>query len=214
MARVLIFGSTGEIGKACYETFETEGWEITKAPRNFKWSSTFGSFDAVVWAQGLNVTGPFSDASETVWDDVLEANLRFIIRTCRNLKINSALKTNCSLVIISSIFEKVSRKQKTVYMVSKSALSGLVRGLCVEFMDSRIRVNSVLPGVLNTQMSKTHLPQALINEIATNSFGEKLIEPRQIADIVLFLASENSMAINGQALVADGGWSNASSFRD
>jgi NAD(P)-dependent dehydrogenase (short-subunit alcohol dehydrogenase family) len=109
-------------------------------------------------------------------------------------------------VILGSVWQNVARSNKTAYITSKSALTGLVRGLAVEFGPLGISINGVLPGVVESEMTRKNLSQDQIEKIATGTPGHLLITAEQVANIVTFLLSKDSSGINGQSIVVDNGW--------
>lgn len=118
-------------------------------------------------------------------------------------------KQQGSIVVVSSVHTKQTYPQRTLYGAAKSALSGLVRGLAVEWGPSGIRTNAVCPWQVIGKRS-THFIEAaaalgedLLEQYKQRSPMRRLIQPEEVADAVLFLA--RNQACNGVELILDGG---------
>jgi hypothetical protein len=143
--------------------------------------------------------------SET-WIELWEANVGFIVKGLQILLKEKILLSGTRLVILGSVWQNVARSNKTAYIASKSALTGLVRGLAVEFGPLGIAINGVLPGVVESEMTRNNLSRDQIEKIISETPGHLLITAEQVANIVGFLVSNNSEGINGQSIVVDNGW--------
>ncbi|MGN0100911.1 glucose 1-dehydrogenase [Dietzia sp. CH92] len=104
-----------------------------------------------------------------------------------------------SIVNVSSLAGATSYPAHGAYSMSKWALRGLTRTAAIELAPSGIRVNAVLPGNIRTEMS----PTTASGEIPTGL--KRQADPREVADAVVYLASDQSTFVNGTDLVADGG---------
>lgn len=116
-----------------------------------------------------------------------------------------------NIVIISSVHAVSSSKNISLYATSKCALTGLVRNSAIELAPYGIRVNAIAPGAVNTPMlmdglSRGSIPKEEAFKRLINAHPTKrILEPIEIANIVYFLSTPVSSAINGQTLIADGG---------
>jgi len=203
---VLIFGSTGSIGTACTNYFLESGWKLTTIDRNLAELENIKGIDAVVWAQGANYSGTFIETNPEVWDAIWDANFDFIVRSSRILLQNDCLNSGSRLVIISSVWEHVAKANKSAYISSKAAIGGLIRALACELGKNSIAINGVLPGVIDSPMTREHLTSEQINSIVQQTPNNQLVTLKSIASIVEFLASHESFGINGQSIVVDHAW--------
>jgi NAD(P)-dependent dehydrogenase (short-subunit alcohol dehydrogenase family) len=125
-----------------------------------------------------------------------------IIATLLNKRVNNCQINN--IIFISAILARFGSTGHHLYSSTKASLDGLMRSLAVE-LAPRIRVNSILPGAVNTQMSH----DLLSNESILNKLNKDYLlgigEPNQIAPVVKFLISKDSSWITGQELIVDGG---------
>ncbi len=202
---VLIFGASGSIGSACANLLSGE-YEVTSAHRDYSPLTSKTVFDAVIWAQGKNLTKPFIETTEEDWDGLFEANFSYIRRNLKELLVADRLYRPARLVFIGSVWSEIARKDKSAYIATKAALVGLTRGLAVELGSKEIAVNCVLPGPVDNQMTRTNLSAQQLNQLVAESPSGKLISVSQVAETVRFLISERSQGISGQSIELDYGW--------
>jgi 3-oxoacyl-[acyl-carrier protein] reductase len=203
---VLIFGSTGTIGTACTNYFLESGWNLTTMDRSLTELENMKGIDAVIWAQGANHSGTFIETNPEIWDAIWDANFDFIVKTSRILLQNDCLSSGSRLVIISSVWEHVAKANKSAYISSKAAIGGLIRALACELGKNAIAINGVLPGVIDSPMTRENLSSEQINSIVQQTPNNQLVTLKSIATIVEFLASNKSFGINGQSIVVDHAW--------
>ena len=137
---------------------------------------------------------------ETFKINVFSANS--IIKLLTNKKVNN-LALN-SVVFISSNISNRGAKAMSTYGSSKSALDGLMRSLSVE-LAPKVRINSVLPGAVITEMTKTIFENEEVSQRMSLQYPLGIGLPNDIADAVLFLLSDQSRWITGQQITVDGG---------
>jgi NAD(P)-dependent dehydrogenase (short-subunit alcohol dehydrogenase family) len=109
-----------------------------------------------------------------------------------------------SIIFISSIFSRFGAKGHAAYCASKAALDGLMRALAVELAPA-IRVNSILPGAMQTNMSQDGFSDPEIVEKLKRDYPMGIGEPTDIADAVEFVLSSKSRWLTGQQIAVDGG---------
>lgn len=206
MKKVIIFGASGALGAACVDEFESRNWEVVRIGRDLTDLHNIADISAAIWAQGGNFTGNISETSENVWLELWEANVGYIVKSLTIMTNSNVLLPDSRLVILGSVWQNVARANKTAYMATKSALSGIIRGLAVEFGPKNISINGVLPGIISTPMTDKNLTAEQISDVEKGTPGGKLVTPTQLAKIVRFLASDEASGINGQSIVVDNGW--------
>lgn len=166
----------------------------------------WGAVDVLVNNAGMareGVLGVFSD--EDV-DAVLDLNLRGTIQVTK-LVLRRMLRQGSGRVInISSVVGLSGYRGLSVYSATKAGLDGFTRALAREVGSRGITVNSVAPGYLRTEMSHG-LDENDMRQIERRTPMGRLGEPADVADAVLFLASDQARFITGQVLVVDGGLS-------
>jgi NAD(P)-dependent dehydrogenase (short-subunit alcohol dehydrogenase family) len=165
-------------------------------------------FNCVVWAQGANLNDSIVDFDQDQFESVFSANCTFILSTMNTLLTQDKLKTSARLCVISSIWQNISRTNKLSYGISKSAVAGLVRSCAADLSSRGFLVNAVLPGVLDTPMTRSVLTEEQILRVQSDSGFGRLVQPDDVANTVLFLCSELNNAITGQSITVDLGYSN------
>jgi len=78
--------------------------------------------------------------------------------------------------------------------------------MACELGDKNISINGVLPGIIDSPMTRKNLSSDQVNQIIDQTPGNKLVKPEEIASIAEFLASKNSQGINGQSITVDNAW--------
>jgi len=110
-----------------------------------------------------------------------------------------------SIVSISSISGLRGAPRRSIYAATKAALDGMTRALAMEYGPQGIRVNSVAPGVVETAMWKEHLARPGVAEAVLDVIPtRRLSTSEEVADVVVFLASDASRAITGETIAAVG----------
>jgi NAD(P)-dependent dehydrogenase (short-subunit alcohol dehydrogenase family) len=206
MDNVLIFGSSGTLGSECVKHFADKKWNVFTSDRNIKEINSYKNLNAVVWAQGANLTASMQEMEKAQWDEIWEANFFFVVKTLKILLDNNSLAAGARLVVFSSVWEEVARKNKSAYISSKAAIGGFIRSMACELGDKNISINSLLPGIIDSPMTRKNLSTEQVNQIIDQTPGNRLVQPLEIARIAEFLASKNSQGINGQSITVDNAW--------
>jgi 3-oxoacyl-[acyl-carrier protein] reductase len=222
--RVLLFGAGGALGSAIAAHLAVEGFEIhtagttgwhgaaTHLPLSYEVPcsssnvSPLPSLEAVVWAQGVNCSDTVESFAPADLERLLQGNVLFIASSLQALITAGKLSPGCRLAVVSSIWQLESRPGKFSYTVSKAALQGLVKSCALDLGPRGILINAVLPGVVDTPMTRTHLSAEQIAAITSQSALGRLSEPADIASAVGFLISQANRCITGQFLTVDAGF--------
>jgi len=224
MPKLLIFGGTGALGTAIAQKFSGEGYEviygvrtITDAKNQFQVPLTTAPvpeilkgelFDAVVFAQGANINDSVVTSSLDDLNRLFEANVTFISENTKALISHNLIKHKGKIVILSSLWEQLTRQEKMAYTVTKAAVGGLVRSMAVDLGNAKgILVNGLLPGIVETPMSRGLLSAKQIENIEAQTPGHKLTVPTDVANATYLLGCEDNTAISGQSLFVDYGFS-------
>jgi SDR family mycofactocin-dependent oxidoreductase len=175
--------------------------------------TAFGRLDVVVASAGISTWGRFWELSETEWAEMLDIDLGGVWRTFK-----AAIPTMIeqgdggSLIAISSVAGLKALPGQAHYVAAKHGLVGLVKAAAVELGPHRIRANSIHPWGVDTVMAEySHVEESVAaNPHYAASFGSVLSEPRlatpdDIADAVVYLASDASRCVTGTQLRVDMG---------
>ena len=163
----------------------------------------FGGLDILVNNAGILRDRSFKKMSQSEWSDVIDTNLTGVFNSCKaaidHLNDGAAIINVASLAAVTGFFGQSN------YASAKAGVVALTKVLSKELARQNIRVNAIAPGVVDTEMGKS-IPeenrQAMIKMIPLARFGE----PSEIADVVLFLASDLSSYVTGQTIHINGGW--------
>jgi NAD(P)-dependent dehydrogenase (short-subunit alcohol dehydrogenase family) len=165
-------------------------------------------FDGAVLAAGQHALRPLQLLKASNIDAMLALNVRGVLLTTK-LAMRLASKEGASIVWLSSVAAAVGNPAEAVYAASKGALVSACRSLAAELAPRRIRINTLLPGVVETPMSDAWLNQ-LTPEQKEAVRARHLLgfgQPTDVAAAALFLLSEDARWITGSSLVIDGGLS-------
>jgi 3-oxoacyl-[acyl-carrier protein] reductase len=163
----------------------------------------FGKLDILVNNAGIYPFVPFSDMKEEDWDKVMNINLKSIFLCSQQAA--KVMQEGGRIINISSIAAFVGFSGLVHYCASKGGVNGMIRALALELASKKITVNAVAPGGINTpgaQSPSEEIRQQTIAVIPLARMGE----PEDIANAVVFLASDKSSYITGQTIIVDGGW--------
>ena len=219
MTRALVFGGTGALGSAIVLGMTAAGWTVDVAARaahdgvqldlsRLDWpAQRTGNYSAVVWAQGSNATAGVLETEPTQMHDLYEANVVFITDTLRGLLEADALEQPARGVVISSVWQQTARSDKVAYVASKAALAGLIPALAADLAVRRFAINGVLPGVIDTPMTRANLTADQLEHVQSETLGGVLATPEDVANAVVWLTDVRAAAINAQWIAVDNGWS-------
>ncbi len=169
----------------------------------------FGRLDVLASAAGHISTGTIEDTSTEAWDAMMNVNLRAVFRLMQ-LCVPHLAQTKGNIVNVSSVTGLRSFPGVLAYCVSKAGLDQLTRCAALELAPKGVRVNAVNPGVVVTDIHK----RGGMNEEAYAKFLEhsktthplgRVGDPAEIADLILYLASERASWITGATYSIDGG---------
>lgn len=168
-----------------------------------KTQEKFGQLDILVNNAGIFPFKPFAELTEEDWDKVLNVNLKSMFLTSQASA--KVMKSGGKIVDISSIASFVGFEGLTHYCASKGGVNGFVRALALELAKQQINVNAVAPGAINTPGASGSSEEQKQQTIAMIPAG-RMGEPVDIANAVVFLASDKANYITGQIITVDGGW--------
>lgn len=165
--------------------------------------------DALIHCAGIEETIPLTLYSPAKIKNIYQINVFAGIELLRHFTKKKYSNEGASAVFVSSVMGVLGQPGKIGYCSTKSAVLGMVKASALEFAKRKIRVNAVLPGVVNTPMT-----QNLFNQISPDNIEEiKAMHPLGIGEVedvvptIEFLISDNSRWITGQNFIIDGGYS-------
>ena len=164
--------------------------------------STYGKIDVLVNNAGIMITKPIKDTTDEDFTRQFEINVRGVFNTLREA--SEKLADNGSIINFSTTVNRLMLPTYGTYVATKAAVEQLTRVFSKE-IGRGINVNSVSPGPTNTELFVKGKPQGVIDMLASmNPFG-RIGEPNDIAEIIVFLASDEAKWINAQNIGINGG---------
>ena len=164
----------------------------------------FGQIDIVVNNAGIANYNLLMDMQVKEWKNVMSTNLDSVFYTCKYC-LPYMLNKGGSIINISSVWGVYGASMEVAYSASKAGVIGLTKALSQEVGSAKIRVNCIACGVINTDMNKVHSQTTLDDLIDKTPLG-RIGEANDVADMVVYLASEKSKFITGQVIEVSGGF--------
>jgi 3-oxoacyl-[acyl-carrier protein] reductase len=165
---------------------------------------TFGRIDILVNNAGITRDGFFVRMKEDEWDEVLAVNLKSVFN-CSKAIIRYMTKQRAgSIINIASVVGQMGNIGQANYAASKAGVIGLSKTMAREFAPRGIKVNAVAPGFIDTDMT-SGLPEKAKEAFLTNIPMGRMGSPEDVAEAVLFLATDASRYITGQVINVNGG---------
>jgi len=227
--KLLLFGAGGAIGQQIQAKFIAEGWDVVSTGRHANpekdkkhvWvqvdplapdfdGSVFeghAPFTAVCWAQGANLNDSAYDVNLEKHMELYRANCLFILAGLQKLLARKLLAPASRLCVISSIWQNMARHDKLSYGMTKAALQGLVLSAAADLAADGHLINAVLPGVLDTPMTRRNLSAEQVKQVSSATKFNRLPALDDVANMVFYLCSPQNTGITGQFITSDLGFS-------
>ncbi|WP_041432652.1 SDR family oxidoreductase [Thiobacillus denitrificans] len=226
---ILLFGASGAIGSSIADLFLSRDWSVVGVTRSVRSGQANGvswiiadplaghvaadgydeyaPYHAVCWAQGGNVNDSVYDVDVDAHLQLYQTNCIYILSSLKLLLQRSLLAQPARLCVISSIWQEIARQNKLSYGMTKSALRGLVLSAAADLAADGHLVNAILPGALDTPMTRENLTAEQIGELASATQFGRLPQLGDVSRLAMFLCSEENTGITGQFIAADLGFS-------
>ena len=167
--------------------------------------NSFKRIDVLVNNAGVSLTKLITDTTLDEWNKVFDVNVKSAYLITNRVLKGMISKKFGKIVNVSSMWGLVGSSMEVCYSASKASLIGFTKALAKELGPSNINVNCVCPGVIDTPMN-SHLTREDLTDLANETPLNRIGKPEEVADLVYFLASENSKFITGQVISCDGGF--------
>lgn len=205
-------GVAGELRKKGHESLALKANVADKAEVDAmvkKVIETFGSVDILVNNAGMSVVGASEELEEERWRMGIDVMLTGVFFCSQAAGREMIRQKSGKIVSISSINGVGAFPERVCYNSAKAGVMGLTRVLGCEWARYNINVNAVAPGYVNTALTQDLVAQGTldVSEIENRTPLGRLAECDDVADTVVFLASDESRFITGQTIIVDGGWS-------
>ena len=168
---------------------------------------TFGKIDILVNNAGIGVSGkPFLELTEKEWDWMINVNFKGVLYCSRAVIPQMIERKSGKIINISSDAGRAGVPTATVYAATKAAVVSFTKSLAIELAPMGINVNGILPGTAKTNLEKNATPEFMEFLYSNLPPVGRLTEGRDIANMVLFFASDLANDIAGQNISVDGGF--------
>ena len=229
---VIVTGGARGIGQAICEAFANEGAQVISLDmsaltyshdrvtgyegnvldREFlkkfvdEVKENYGRIDILVNNAGITKDALIQKMTEDMWDAVIDINLKGVFNLTQLVGPMMMEQNEGSIINIASVVGEYGNVGQTNYAATKAGIIGMSKTWAKEFArkGAAVRVNSVAPGYVNTDMMKT-VPDKVLDPIRQKTMLGRLGEPEEIAAAVLFLGSDEASFITGHNLSVNGG---------
>ncbi|MFR2571756.1 MAG: elongation factor P 5-aminopentanone reductase [Clostridia bacterium] len=163
----------------------------------------YGKIDILINNAGISKVQLIDEVTVKDWNEMINTNLYSAFCMCQLVIPGMIKRKKGNIINISSIWGIVGASQEILYSITKAGMNGLTKGLAKEVGPSNIRVNSIAPGCIDTDMNK-ELTKEDINQIIDETPLERIGKPEDIAECVEWLIKDNFTT--GQVISINGGW--------
>lgn len=201
-----------DLSELSYENPSVEGYVLNVTDREavVKFASyvkeKYGRADILVNNAGITRDALTQKMTHEMWDLVIDVNLTAVFNLTKEIAPMMIDNGIGSIINIASVVGEFGNVGQANYAATKSALYGLSKTWAKEFArkGAKVRVNTISPGYIMTDILKT-VPQDLLDKFAKMTMLGRIGEPEEIANVALFLASDEASYVTGHNLSANGG---------
>ncbi len=171
---------------------------------------TYGRLDILVNNAGIELAKKVTDTSEAEWDRLMDVNLKGVF-LCSKAAIPVMRRQGGGVIVnVASELGLVGGSEIAAYCASKGGVVQLTKAMAIDHVGDQIRVNCVCPGPVATRLLEAIVdaspnPQRERRSIVEKTLMKRVGQPEEIANVILFLASEESSYMTGSIVVVDGG---------
>jgi NAD(P)-dependent dehydrogenase (short-subunit alcohol dehydrogenase family) len=166
-------------------------------------------YDRVVWAHGVNVNDSIYAFEPETLLTTFDANVVHVAATMNMLLKHDFVVPASRFCVVSSIWQTIARQNKLSYGISKAALQGLILSAAVDLAKDGHLINAILPGVLDTEMTRSMLTPTQLGLVQDSTLFGRLPSMADVVAAALFFCSEQNQSVTGQFLAVDLGFRNA-----
>ena len=219
-ATVVAVGRNTSRGQALVERLEGSGHSFVPADLSEKneaqslvdkVTEVAGTVDILVNSAGVALHATVPETDDQIWENTMAVNLNAIFYLCRALIPKMIIKGGGVIVNVASTWGLAGAEKSAAYCASKGALIQLTRSMAIDHAKDNVRINAVCPGAVDSPMLAAESAAFGLSVSdgktlwASDAANNKLAMTEDIANAILFLASENASHIHGISLPVDGG---------
>jgi 3-oxoacyl-[acyl-carrier protein] reductase len=215
---VLITGGARGIGATIAEQFQAHGYEVWKPSRkelDLSSSESLETFiaressrpvDVLINNAGINILNSIATLDSAAWQTMLQVNLTSPVRLTQAFLPGMKERQRGWILNVSSVLSLVMREKRVAYSMTKAALNAFTRSVTVEYGRFGVIANSLCPGYVDSELTRQNNSAQELEAISGTIPSRRLAQPEEIARVAFFLCSDENAYINGQEIVADGGF--------
>ena len=172
--------------------------------------AAYGRLDVIVNNAGYGIAGSLSETSDEDWEALMGVNVRGVFLCCKHAIKQMQKNGGGTIVNVASVVAAVGIRNRAAYVASKGAVAAMTRSIALDYVASHIRCNAIAPGTIDTPyyteiLAKAADPVAIRQGLEARQPMGRLGTPEEIANGILFLASDESSFATGSILTIDGG---------
>lgn len=203
--------SLGRLGKVAYAAGDATSVEDVKRITE-RAASFLGGIDTIVVSAGAGGRTPIFDTDPEEFQRIIDHNMRPAFLAMRFAADHLMAAQPASVIIISSTYGLVGHHERAAYCAAKAGVNGLVRAAALDFADKGVRVNAMCPGYVETPLAIAVAQQESDPQAALEAKRKMHAIPRagtleEMGELAVYLASDLSAFVTGQAIAIDGGYS-------
>jgi NAD(P)-dependent dehydrogenase (short-subunit alcohol dehydrogenase family) len=197
-------------GRAGYATGDatvaTDVERVTEAAAGF-----LVGLDTLVVSSGAGGRTPAAQTNPDEFQRIIDGNLRPLFLAVRYAAQHLLASGTASVIVIGSMYGLVGQRERVAYCGAKAGVMGMVRAMALDFADQGIRVNTICPGFIETELAlgilgQEHDPATALRIRRAMHPIPRGGQPEEIGEAAVYLASDAAAFMTGQALVLDGGY--------
>jgi NAD(P)-dependent dehydrogenase (short-subunit alcohol dehydrogenase family) len=175
----------------------------------------YGRLDTLVTSAGIQRYGTVVDTDEGTWDEVFAVNVKGVYLAAQAALPHLRASGTGSIVVVSSVQAHVTQSAVAAYAASKGALDALVRAMAIDEASTGVRVNAVCPGSVDTPMLRASARRfsdgtddgvdGLVADWGRVHPLGRVAQPREVAEVICFLAGPGASFVTGEDVRVDGG---------
>ena len=219
-ATVVAVGRNSSRGQALVERLEGSGHSFVPSDLSDKneaqslvdkVTEVAGTIDILVNSAGVALHATVPETDDQIWENTMAVNLNAIFYLCRALIPKMIIKGGGVIVNVASTWGLAGAEKSAAYCASKGALIQLTRSMAIDHAKDNVRINAVCPGAVDSPMLAAESAAFGLSVSdgkalwASDAANNKLAMTEDIANAILFLASESASHIHGISLPVDGG---------